>query len=99
MSRTLRSSPPKGEDGEALGCHVQPGFVWRQEYLVGPLKGSRDAIENDDLKVVRVKRMELPIGDLVFPLAISESLGKGPPQLDDQNCFVPGSSLKDTGLT
>ncbi|CAE7249903.1 unnamed protein product [Symbiodinium necroappetens] len=71
----------------------------RQEYLVGPLKGSRDAIENDDLKVVRVKHMELPIGDLVFPLAISTSLDKGPPQLDDQNCFVQGSSLKDKGLT
>ena len=53
---------PKGEDGIFLGYHIQPGFIWRQEYLVAPLKGSRDAIENDDLKVIRAKRMELPIG-------------------------------------
>ena len=65
---------------------MQPGFIWRQEYLVAPLKGSRDAIESDDLKVVRDKRMELPIGDVVFPLAVSEDLDKGPPQLDDQFC-------------
>ena len=36
---------PKGEDGIFLGYHVQPGFLWRQEYLVAPLKGSRDATE------------------------------------------------------
>lgn len=41
---------PKGEDGIFLGCHIQPGFIWRQEYVVAFLKGSRDAIENDDLK-------------------------------------------------
>ena len=62
---------PKGEDGIFLGYHMQPAFIWRQEYLVAPLKGSRDAIENDDLKVVRVKRMELPIGVVVFPLVDS----------------------------
>ena len=30
----------------ATGLH----FIWRQEYLVAPLRGSRDAIESDDLK-------------------------------------------------
>ena len=36
---------PKGEDGIFLGYHIQPRFIWRQEYIVAPLKGSREAIE------------------------------------------------------
>ena len=85
---------PKGEDGIFLGYHIQPGFIWRQEYLVAPLKGSRDAIENDDLKVIRAKRMELPIGDVIFPLLESEVSDRRPPSLDDQNCFVQDAGCK-----
>ena len=85
---------PKGEDGVFLGYHIQPGFIWRQEYLVAPLKGSRDAIENDDLKVIRAKRMELPIGDVIFPLSESEVSVRRPPSLDDQNCFVQDAGCK-----
>ena len=81
---------PKGEDGVFLGYHVQPAFIWRQEYLVAPLKGRRDAIENVDFKVVRVNRMELPIGDVVFPLVDSADSDKRPPKLDDQNCYAAG---------
>ena len=66
---------PKGEDGIFLGYHIQPRFIWRQEYIVAPLKGSREAIENDHLRTLRVKRMELPIGDLVFPLAAPKDQG------------------------
>ena len=85
---------PKAEDGVFLGYHVQPGFIWRQEYLVAPLKGSREAIENDDLKVIRVKRMELPLGDLTFPLVAPEDFVAGPPRLDDQNCFAKDDNHK-----
>ena len=86
---------PKGEEGIFLGYHIQPGFIWRQEYIVAPLKGSREAIENDDLRTLRVKRMELPIGDLVFPLAAPEDQGGEPPKLDDQECTFPP---KDQGV-
>ena len=78
-----------------MGYHIQPGFIWRQEYIVAPLKGSREAIDNDDLRTLRVKRMELPIGDLVFPLAVPEDQGGEPPKLDDQECTFPP---KDQGV-
>ena len=87
---------PKGEDGVFIGYHIQPGFVWKQEYLVAPLKGSREAIEHDDLKIVRAKRMELPIGDLEFPLASPEDFVAGLPRLDDQNCFAKEDVPKAT---
>ena len=86
---------PKGEEGIFLGYDIQPGFIWRQEYVVAPLKGSREAIENDDLRTLPVKRMELPIGDLVFPLAVPEDQGGEPPKLDDQECTFPP---KDQGV-
>ena len=93
----MRLSLPRKERIDCIlqGYHVQPGFIWRQEHLVAaPLKGSRDAIENDGLKVERAQRMQLPFGDVVllFPLVVSEDLDKGPPQLDDQNCFAQGTS-------
>ena len=85
---------PKGEGGIFLGYHIQPGFIWRQEYIVAPLKGSREAMENDDLRTLRVKRMELPIGDLVFPLAAPEDQGGEPPKLDDQECIFTSRDHK-----
>ena len=39
--------------------------------------------------------MELPIGDLVFPLAVPEDQGGEPPKLDDQECIFPP---KDQGV-
>ena len=39
--------------------------------------------------------MELPIGDLVFPLAAPEDQGGEPPKLDDQECTFPP---KDQGV-
>ena len=59
------------------------------------MKGSREAIENDDLRTLRVKRMELPIGDLVFPFAAPEDQGGEPSKLDDQECVFPS---KDQGV-
>ena len=58
---------PKGEEEIFLGFHIQPGFIWRKECLLAPLKGSRDALANGTLKVVRAKRVEILRGDYTFP--------------------------------
>ena len=55
-----------GEEGILLGFHIQPGFIWQKEYLLAPLKGSRDALENGTLEVVRAKRVEVLHGDFTF---------------------------------
>ena len=80
--------PPTGEEGIFLGFHIQPGFIWRKEYLLAPLKGSRDALANG-VKVIRAKRVEVPHGDYTFPLADEEP--SKPPRLDDQDCFADGA--------
>ena len=80
---------PTGEEGIFLGFHIQPGFIWRKEYLLAPLKGSRDALANGTLKVIRAKRVEVPHGDYTFPLADEEP--SKPPRLDDQGCFADGA--------
>ena len=82
-----------GEEGIFLGFHIQPGFMWRKECLPAPLKGSRDALANGTLKVVRAKRIELPHGDYTFPLADEEP--SKPPRLDDQDCFADGAGPDD----
>ena len=55
---------PTGEEGIFLGYHVQPGFIFKKEYLVTPVKGARKAIQDSNFKILRVKRMEVPDGDL-----------------------------------
>ena len=80
---------PTGEEGIFLSFHIQPGFIWRKEYLLAPLKGSRDALANGTLKVIRAKRVEVPHGDYTFPLADEEP--SRPPRLDDQDCFADGA--------
>ena len=77
---------PTGEEGIFLGYHVQPGFIFKKEYLVTPVKGARKAIQDSNFKILRVKRMEVPDGDFVYPLQNDESQDP-PPNLDDQNCF------------
>ena len=62
-----------GVDGVFLEYHVQPGFNWRKEYLVAPLKGFKQALEAGNLQVLRSKRMELPPGKFVFPLLDDEA--------------------------
>ena len=40
---------PTGEEGIFLGYHVQPGFIFKKEYLVTPVKGAREAIQDSNL--------------------------------------------------
>ena len=75
-----------GVDGVFLGYHIQPGFNWRKEYLVAPLKGFKQAFEAGNLQVLRSKRMELPPGNFVFPL-LDDETHQPPPRLDDQDCY------------
>ena len=77
---------PTGEEGIFLGYHVQPGFIFKKEYLVTPVKGAREAIQDSNFKILRAKRMEVPDGDFMYPLQNDESQDP-PPNLDDQNCF------------
>ena len=45
-----------GVDGVFLGYHIQPGFNWRKEYLVAPLKGFKQTLEAGNLQVLRSKK-------------------------------------------
>ena len=76
-----------GIEGIFLGYHIQPGFIFKEEYLVAPLQGIQEAIENDAFRTFRAKRLELLDGDFVFPLAPAhQALGnQKPPELDDQH--------------
>ena len=63
--------------------------------MVAPLDKIEGAIEANDLKIIRSKKIELLQGDSVFPLASGlEALGnQKPPQLDDQNANVRPAGL------
>ena len=47
---------------------MQPGFIFKREYLVAPVYNAVQAIEDGTLKVIRAKRVELIEGQFVFPL-------------------------------
>ena len=77
-----------GVEGIFLGYHVQPGFIFKREYLVAPVHNAVQAIEDGTLKVIRAKRVELIEGQFVFPLdpeQIKHDEATHVPQLDDQN--------------
>ena len=82
---------PSSAEGVFLGYHIQPGFIWKGDYIVTPVEGLRDALEIGKLPMLRVNRMEIPVADHSFP-ALELSHDKGhpgkPPQLDDQNCHA-----------
>ena len=61
---------PTAAEGIFLGYHVQPGFIWQDEYLVAPLDKIEGALESNDLKVIRSKKVELLQGDFVFPFGV-----------------------------
>jgi len=73
-----------GIEGIFLGFHIQPGFIFKQEYLVAPLHNIQAALDNEDLRVFRTKRLEIPAGDYQFPLLSEAALDK-PPSLDAQH--------------
>ena len=83
--RSKRSQNARSlQDRLFLGYHIQPGFIFNDEYLVAPLRNIANALENEDLRVFRAKRLELPDGGFKFPL-LTEPAADKPPNLDDQH--------------
>ena len=65
--RSKRSQNARSlQDRLFLGYHIQPGFIFNDEYLVAPLRNIANALENEDLRVFRAKRLELPDGGFKF---------------------------------
>ena len=62
-----------GVEGIFLGYHIQPGFIFNDEYLVAPLHNIANALENEDLRVFGAKRLELPEAGFKFPLVTESS--------------------------
>ena len=73
-----------GIKGIFLGFYIQPGFIFNDEYLVAPLHNIANALENEDLRVFRAKRLELPEGGFTFPL-VTESAVEQLPNFDAQH--------------
>ena len=47
---------------------MQPGFIWRNEYLVASLKDLMEKDFNESVQVVRVNQPTVPDGPFVYPL-------------------------------
>ena len=59
---------PTSNPGVFLGYAMQPGFVWRNEFLVASLKDLMEKEFNESVQVVRVNQLTVPDGPFVFPL-------------------------------
>ena len=59
---------PTSNPGIFLGYAMQPGFMWRNEYLVASLNDLMEKDFNESVQVVRVKQLTVPDGPFVFPL-------------------------------
>ena len=81
---------------------MQPGFVFKKEHLVAPVKDAPQAVENGTLKVIRAKRAELLEAEFIFPIQpdqIKLAESSRVLALDDQNIHSPsrdeGAGLQD----
>ena len=76
---------PTSNEGVFLGYHIQPGFVWRGEYLVTKLEAIDYHLEHGSVVIQRTKRLELPSETHVFPLkAKADSLEPPPEPIADR---------------
>ena len=73
--------------GIFLGYRFQPGFIWKKDCFVTPLKGGREAIQDANFKILRTKGMERPDGEIVFSVQNDEIQDPPPPNLVDQTRF------------
>ena len=88
---------PSSAESVFLGYHIQPGFVWKGDYLVTPLEELRNAIEIGTLPLLRVSRMEVPVGGHSFPvhdLTSNKIDPARPPKLDDRNCHAVQDNIQ-----
>ena len=47
---------------------MQPGFIWRNEFLVASLKDLMEKDFNESVQVARVNQLTVPDGPFVYPL-------------------------------
>ena len=59
---------PTSNPGIFLGYAMQPGFIWRNEFLVASLKDLMEKDFNESVQVVRVNQLTVPDGPFVYPL-------------------------------
>ena len=79
---------PTSNPGIFLGYALQPGFIWRNAYLVAPLKDLNEKDFNESVQVIRVNQLTVPDGPFIHPLkgrykaireGLYESLSLEPP--------------------
>ena len=59
---------PTSIPGIFLGYAIQPGFIWRNEHLVAPLKDLMEREFNEPVQVIRVNQLTVSEGPFVYPL-------------------------------
>ena len=59
---------PTSNPGVFLGCAIQPGFIWRNEFHVASLKDLMEKDFNEAVQVIRVNQLTVPDGPFTFPL-------------------------------
>ena len=59
---------PTSNPGVLLGYAMQPGFIWRNEYLVAPLRDLLEKDFNEPVQVIRVNQLTVPDGPFIYPL-------------------------------
>ena len=59
---------PTSNPGIFSGYAMQPGFIWRNEFLVASLKDLMEKEFNESVQVVRVNQLTVPDGPFIYPL-------------------------------
>ena len=67
---TSGKTSPTAVEGVFLGYHIQPGHVWRGEYLVTKLEALEYHLEHASFTVIRVKKVEFPPDGIIFPVRV-----------------------------
>ena len=67
---TSGKTSPTAVEGVFLGYHIQPGHVWRGEYLVTKLEALEYHLEHASFTIIRVKKVEFPPDGIIFPVRV-----------------------------
>ena len=67
---TSGKTSPTAVEGVFLGYHIQPGHVWRGEYLVTKLEALEYHLEHASFTIIRVKKVEFPPDGTIFPVRV-----------------------------
>ena len=84
VDNTAGKTSPTANEGIFLGYHIQPGFLWKGEYLVAKMEALDYHAENGSITVQRARRIELTGDNFVFPLrALQEAKEPKPDRLEE----------------